>query len=150
MRPFSLPSTAPPAPGNSGAPRERTNPNHRSIQWPSIDGWLPVAYEALRVAHAAHCGAMALKGRSLHLDASRFLTRRAETLAHLIDALAIESRCEDNLREMDEAEVLTGLADAKNAEVFYDNLTVVPNEAPAAAPAAAPAKPVAPAKPAVP
>lgn len=113
MRPFSLPSTAPPAPGNSGAPRERTNPNHRSIQWPSIDGWLPVAYEALRVAHAAHCGAMALKGRSLHLDASRFLTRRAETLAHLIDALAIESRCEDNLREMDEAEVLTGLAEAE-------------------------------------
>ena len=34
--------------------------------------------------------------------------------------------------------------DAKNAELFYDNLTVTPNAAPATAPATAPAKPAAP------
>ena len=113
MRTISIPSNAPPGPRSSDASRERTLPYCQPVQWPSVEGWLPVADEALRVAHAAHCGAMALKGRSLQRDASRFLTRRAEMLAHLIDSLAIESRCEDNLREMSEEEVLTGLAEAE-------------------------------------
>ncbi len=56
---------------------------------------------------------MALKDRPLHRDAVRFLTRRAEMLAHLIDSLAMESRCEDHLRRMTEEEVLTGLSEAE-------------------------------------
>src|SRR6187549_287514 len=113
MHPISVPPTPPQEARTSCASRGRPQTFPRLVHWPSVEGWLPVADEALRVAHAAHCGAMALNDRPLHRDAVRFLTRRAEMLAHLIDSLAMESRCEDNLRQMSEDEVLTALSEAE-------------------------------------
>ncbi len=113
MHPISISPVPSREPRPPCTPRERLNPFPRPVHWPSVEGWLPVAEEALRTAHAAHCGAMALKDRPLHRDAVRFLTRRAEMLAHLIDSLAMESRCEDHLRRMTEEEVLTGLSEAE-------------------------------------
>lgn len=108
-------SQAPAARTNSGAPRARIHPFLRPVQWPSVEGWLPVADEALRVAHAAYCGAIALKDRPRQEHAAHFLLRRAEMLSHLAESLAVESRCEDNLRKMSEEEVLTGLSEAEES-----------------------------------
>jgi len=99
--------------GNSSTPRERPRPFVRPVQWPSVEGWLPVAEEALRVAHAAYCGAVALKNRPRHEHVAHFLLRRAEMLSQLVESLAVESRCEDNLLKMSEEAVLTGLSEAE-------------------------------------
>src|SRR5688572_29544482 len=61
-------------------------------RWPSAEGWLPVAREAVQTAHAAQCAAMALKGKSLYEDAARFLARRADMLLQLLESLITESR----------------------------------------------------------
>lgn len=113
MHPISVSPIPPRESRRSSASRERPPGFPRPVNWPSVEGWLPVADEALRVAHAAHCGAMALKDRPLHRDAARFLARRAEMLAHLIDSLAMDSRCEDDLHQMTEDEVLAGLSEAE-------------------------------------
>lgn len=108
-----VPPQAPSVRGNSCAPRERPRSFFRPVQWPSVEGWIPVADEALRVAHAAYCGAVALKNRPRHDHVAHFLLRRAEMLSHLVEALSVESRCEDNLRKMSDEEVLAGLSEAE-------------------------------------
>ena len=104
---------APTARAGSCAPRARLGPFQRPVQWPSVEGWLPVAEEALRVAHAAYCGAVALKNRPRHEHVAHFLLRRAEMLSQLVESLAVESRCEDNLLKMSDEAVLTGLSEAE-------------------------------------
>ena len=82
------------------------------VRWPSADGWLPVAREAVRAAHAAHCAATVLQGKSSE-DAAQFLTRRAGMLLQLLESLITESRCEDRLRHMSCDDVLQGMKQAE-------------------------------------
>jgi hypothetical protein len=70
------------------------------VRWPPAEGWLPVAQEAVRTAHAAHCAALLLKGTGMYEDAARFLARRSGMLLQLLDSLVLESRCEDHVRHL--------------------------------------------------
>jgi len=83
------------------------------VRWPSAEGWLAVAQETVRAAHAAHCAAVVLKGKPLYEDVARFLTRRADMLLQLLESLITESRCEDRLGRMSCAEVLEGMKHAE-------------------------------------
>jgi hypothetical protein len=78
-------------------------------QWPGAEAWLTVVDEAVRAAHAAHCVALALKGRPHLEDTMRFLMRRAEMLLRFVESLVTESRCGDRFREMSTEELLHGM-----------------------------------------
>jgi hypothetical protein len=82
-------------------------------RWPPAKGWLPVAHEAVRTAHAAHCAALALKGKLQYEDAARFLARRATMLLQLLDALITDSHCEEQLHRAPCADVLHAVKQAE-------------------------------------
>ena len=107
------PSPAPSASRGFPAARGRGLAFSPPARWPSSECWLSVADEALRAAHVAQCGAMVLKDRTRYRDVARFLSRRAEMLTQLIDSLAMECRCEDHLRHMNEEEVLAEFSESE-------------------------------------
>jgi hypothetical protein len=77
-------------------------------RWPAV-AWLPLALEAVRTAHAAHCTAIALKENPAFDDVARFLTRRTDMLLQLLATLIIENPCEERLRQMTCAEALESM-----------------------------------------
>jgi hypothetical protein len=72
-----------------------------------------VAEEAVRAAHAAHCAALALRGKAAYEETARFLVRRAAMLLALTESLVTESRCEERLRMLACQEVLEGMKQAE-------------------------------------
>jgi hypothetical protein len=89
--------------------KTESSPGAQSVQWPTGEAWFPVVDEAVRAAHAAHCVALALRGRPQLEDTMRFLTRRAEMLLRFIESLVTESRCGDRFRDMPTEELLDGM-----------------------------------------
>jgi hypothetical protein len=56
---------------------------------------------------------MTLRDRPGYQDLARFLSRRTEMLTQLIESLAVGSRCEDQLRHLNEREVLTVISESE-------------------------------------
>src|SRR6188472_3327802 len=87
--------------------------NGAPTKWPSAGGWQPVAEEAVRAAHAAHCAALVLRGKAAYDETARFLVRRGDMLLALTESLITESRCEERLRMLTCQEVLEGMKQAE-------------------------------------
>ncbi len=84
-------------------------------QWPSAEPWFPVVDEAVRAAHAAHCVAIALRGRPQMEDTVRFLLRRADMLMRFVESLITESRCGERLRDLSTEDLIGGLKHMETA-----------------------------------
>ena len=78
-----------------------------------MDGWLGVADEAVRTACACRCAAAALEPHEQFHDIVEFLRRRAGMLLRLVDTLASGTPCEDRIRALQPADVLSGMIRAE-------------------------------------
>jgi hypothetical protein len=84
----------------------------RVRRWPA-DVWLPLALDAVRAAHAAHCAAVAFRDNPAFKDVARFLARRTDMLLQLLVSLITENRCEERLRQLTSAEALESMKQAE-------------------------------------